>query len=97
MSEDIQHRMRVVVAGEEIVFRVAESEEVGFRKAAHSVNEMWNSLRASQPGKSSHYTLAKVALAFAELTYHKTEQLKNQAALIDKLEKDIDNILLKVD
>lgn len=89
--------MRVVVAGEEIVFRVAESDEVAFRKAAHSVNEMWNSQRAAQPAKSSHYTLAKVALAFAELSYHKTEQLKRQSALIDEFEKDIDDILLNIE
>lgn len=89
--------MRVVVAGEEIVFRVAESEEPGFRWAADNVNEMWSQQRAAQPGKSSHYILAKVALAFAEHSYHKSEQLLTQSALIDRFEKELDEILLRID
>lgn len=89
--------MRVVVAGEEIAFRVAESEERGFRWAAENVNQMWNQQRAAQPGKSSHYILAKVALAFAELSFHKSEQLRNQAAMIEQFEKDLDEILLSID
>lgn len=97
MSEENQHRMKVSVVGEEIAFRVNASEEEGFRWAADYVNNMWNRYQAGQPGKSSHYILAKVALAFAEVIYHQTVQLKEQAELIDQFEKDLDQVLLRIE
>lgn len=90
--------MTVAVAdAEPIVFKVDASQEAIFRKAAHSVNELWNKWRAADPGKSSHYVLAKVALAFAELSYLKSEQLDYETTMLADYEKELDEILLKME
>lgn len=86
-----------MVANEVISFRINASEETGFRKAAYSANEMWSRMTAAQPSKPSHYILAKVAMAFAGLSFNKTEQLEKQAALLDDVERELDSILLKME
>ena len=54
-------------------------------------------MKADQPGKSSHYVLAKVALAFAELYYRKSEQLTSQSKMLDEFEQQLDRLLMKMD
>lgn len=78
-------------------FNVTQSEEPVFRRAEYHVNELWRKMCREQPGRTSHYILAKVALAFAELYYRKAEQLNAQSALLDDFEKELDKMLLQVD
>ena len=80
---------------EPFVFDLTLPEEEIFRKATFHVNELWNRFRAKQPNKSSQYVLAKVALAFAELYYRKSEQLSAQKRMLDEFEKTLDEVLLE--
>lgn len=97
MSEERQHTIKVVVANETLSFRIDASEETSFRKAAFSVNEMWSKMCAAQPSKSSHYALAKVAMAFAGLCYNKNQQLEAQSKLLNDLEHNLDELILKME
>ena len=98
MNEEKKHRFTAHIAdAEPFVFSIGLSEEPVFRRAAFHVNELWKKMSAEQPGKSSHDVLAKVALAFAELYYRKADQLAQQTSLLDKFEKDLDEILIKID
>lgn len=95
MNEEKQHRFTATIADvEPFAFNIKLSEEPIFRKAAYHVNKLWQQMQADQPGKSSHYALAKVALAFAELYYRKSEQLAAQAKLLEDFEHDLDEILM---
>lgn len=98
MSEDRKHNIKVVVANETIqLYNVSESEEIGFRKAAFSANETWKKMCAAQPGKSSHFILAKVAMAYAGLMFSKQDQLEAQAKFLDDFEHRLDEWLLKME
>lgn len=98
MSAERQHRFTAVIAdAEPIVFKIDAAEETIYRKAVKHVNDFWQRMQADQPGKSSHYALAKVALGFAELYYRKAEQLEEQSKLIKEFEESLDDILLKME
>lgn len=98
MNEEKRHRFTATIADvEPFVFTIAASEEPIFRKAAYHVNSLWQKMRNDQPGKSSHYVLAKVALAFAELYYRKSEQLVSQSKMLEEFESELDRLLLKMD
>lgn len=98
MNEDKRHKFTTTIAdAEPLVFSLPAEDEPIFRKAAYHVNELWKKMRAKQPEKSSHYLLAKTALAFAELYYRKSEQLESQSKLLEAFEADLDRLLLKLD
>jgi hypothetical protein len=98
MSEEKKHRFTAKIADvEPFVFSITLDEEPIFRKAAFHVNELWRNMLADQPGKSSQYALAKVALAFAELYYRKSEQLSSQSQMLDAFENELDKILLTME
>lgn len=98
MDDEKKHRFTAKIADvEPFVFNIGLSEEPVFRRAEYHVNELWRKMCREQPGRSSHYILAKVALAFAELYYRKAEQLGSQSALLDDFEKQLDDILLQID
>ena len=98
MSEGRKQKIRLDVAdAEPIVFSIEPSEEPIYRKANAHVNNMWQKWFADQPTKGSHYALAKVALAFAELYYRKAEQLERQTKVLGDFEKELDSILLKME
>lgn len=95
MSDNKQHKFTVKIADvEPFVFHVALEEEPIFRKAAYHVNQLWENMKEQQPGKPSHFILAKVALAFAELYYRKSDQLNAQSQMLKEFEKSLDDILL---
>lgn len=98
MEEEKKHRFTAKIADvEPFGFNIALSEEPVFRRAEYHVNDLWRKMCREQPGRSSHYVLAKVALAFAELYYRKAEQLSAQSSLLDDFEKQLDKILLQID
>ncbi|MDE6301875.1 MAG: hypothetical protein K2M19_09185 [Muribaculaceae bacterium] len=100
MKEDNKklHRFTAKIADvEPFVFSITLAEEPIFRRAAYHVNELWQKMQKDQPSKSSHYALAKVALAFAELYYRKNEQLAVQSRLLEDFEKHLDRILLSME
>lgn len=82
---------------EPIHFEIDRAEEVIYRKAEYHINKLWGEWRQAQKNKSSHDVLARVALAFAELYYRKTDSLEAQAEMIDNFEKKLDQLLLKAD
>ncbi len=97
-EEEKRHRFTATIADvEPFVFSITLSEEPIFRKAAFHVNELWRKMQQDQPSKSSHYALAKVALAFAELYYRKSEQLAAQSKMLDEFERELDEILLTME
>ncbi len=101
MNEDNNkklHRFTATIADvEPFVFPITLEEEPIFRKAAYSVNELWKKWQKDQPGKSSHYVLAKVALAFAELFYRNDELLHKQSKMLEDFEAQLDDILMSTD
>lgn len=95
MTDEKLHRFTAKIADvEPFAFPIKLDEEEIYRKAVYHVNKLWNSHRDAQPGKSSHYALAKVALAFAELYYRKSDQLAAQSAVLDDFERELDDILM---
>ena len=98
MNEEQKHRFTAIIADvEPINFSIAPEEIQIYRKAVFHINSVWQDMRKDQPGKSSHYILAKVALAFAELYYRKSEQLAAQSQMLEDFERDIDKILLSME
>lgn len=97
MREERLQNINVVVANETINFRIAASDEESFRRSAHAVDQKWREMCKQHPSKSSHYILATVAMAFAGLSYKKSEELEHQASLLDQLETDLDELLLKLE
>lgn len=96
MNEEKKHKFTAKIADvEPFVFHINLDEEEMFRKAAYHCNELSRRFQALQPDKSSDYILAKVALAFAELYYRKSEQLQAQSRMLDEFEKTLDNVLLE--
>lgn len=92
------HKFTAKIADvEPFAFTISEDEEPVFRRAEYHVNQLWQKMCREQPGRSSHYILGKVALAFAELCYRKAEQLDAQSALLDDFEKRLDEFLLATD
>lgn len=81
---------------EPIHFEIDRDEEIVYRKAEYHVNKLWNEWRQAQKSKSSQDVLARVALAFAELYYRKSDQLEGQAQMIDDFEHRLDDLLLKL-
>jgi len=79
---------------EPIYFDIDREEEIVYRKAEYHVNKLWAEWRQANKNKSSHEILARVALAFAELYYRKSDQLDGQARMIDNFEKQLDQLLL---
>ncbi|MBO5267641.1 MAG: cell division protein ZapA [Muribaculaceae bacterium] len=95
MNEEKRHKFTVTIADvEPFAFTITLAEEPIFRKAAYHVNNLWQKMQQDQPGKSSHYALAKVALAFAELYYRKSEQLASQSKMLEDFEHELDEILM---
>ncbi len=98
MNEDKLHRFTAHIADvEPFVFNIKLSEEPVFRRAVYHVNEFWTKMSREQPGKDSHYILAKVALAFAELYYRKADQMVEQQRLMEDFEQKLDSLLIKLD
>lgn len=79
------------------MFNIQLEEEAIFRKAAYHVNELWKKMRDDSPGKPTEYALAKVALAFAELFYRKSDQLAAQSRMISDFERTLDSVLMDID
>lgn len=82
---------------EPIHFDIDRNEEMVYRKAEYHVNKLWAEWLKANKNKSSHETLARVALAFAELYYRKSDELEKQARMIENFEKQLDELLLKND
>lgn len=82
---------------EPIHFEIDRNEEIIYRKAEYHINKLWGEWRQVHKNKSSQEVLARVALAFAELYYRKTDQLESQARMIDDFEKELDELLLGED
>lgn len=98
MNNKKQHKITLKIADTEpFAFETTLEEEPIYRKAAYHVNQFWETMRAKQPDESSHFILAKVALAFAEVYYRKLAQLEAQSKLIDDFEKDLDGILMRME
>lgn len=78
---------------EPVQFPIKRSEELIYRKAEYHVNKLWKEWSKSDPKRSTADILARVALAFAELYYRKTNQLEEQHRMIDDFERQLDQLL----
>ena len=96
MKQQNEHRITIKIADvEPIHFEIDRDEEIVYRKAEYHVNKLWSEWRQANKNKSSQEVLARVALAFAELYYRKSDQLEGQARMIDNFEKQLDDLLLQ--
>lgn len=96
MNDKLRVTIKIADA-EPIHFDIDRDEEIVYRKAEYHINKLWAEWRQVHKNKSSQEVLARVALAFAELYYRKTDQLENQARMIDRFEQQLDELLLKTD
>ena len=96
MNDKLRVTIKIADA-EPIHFEIDRDEEIVYRKAEFHVNKLWADWRQAHKNKSSQDVLARVALAFAELYYRKSDELENQARQIDSFEKQLDDLLLEVD
>lgn len=96
MNDKLRVTIKIADA-EPIHFEIDRDEEIVYRKAEFHVNKLWADWRQAHKNKSSQDVLARVALAFAELYYRKSDELENQARMIDNFEKQLDDLLLKVE
>ena len=79
---------------EPIRFDIKRSEEAIYRRAGYHINKLYDQWHTSA-GKRQSPTevMARVALAFAELYYRKTELLNAQAEVLADFEQRLDHIL----
>lgn len=90
-------RVTIKIADVEIPLEIDRNEEEVYRKAAYHINQLWGDWRTALKNKSSQEVLARIALAFAELSYRKSDELERQARMIDHFEKQFDDLLLKAE
>ena len=90
-------RVTIKIADVEIPLEIDRNEEEVYRKAAYHINQLWGDWRTALKNKSSQEVLARITLAFAELFYRKSDELEQQARMIDHFEKQLDDLLLKAE
>ena len=96
MADEERYRFTAKIGDvEPFAFLISAAEEPIYRRALFHVNDLWKKMRDSLPNRSSQLAMAKVALAFAELYYRKSEQLTRQSQVLDDFEKEIDALLLQ--
>lgn len=96
MAEEERYRFTAKIGDvEPFAFIISPAEEPIYRRALFHVNDLWKKMRDGLPNKSSQLAMAKVALAFAELYYRKSEQLASQTKVLDDFEKELDALLLQ--
>lgn len=78
---------------EPIRFPIRRSEERIYRMAEYHVNQLCKDWAQAHPHKSTADILARVALAFAELYYRKTDQINQQEKIIADFEHELDRML----
>ncbi len=79
---------------EPIRFDIQRAEEAIYRKAEYHVNKLYDQWREGMGKKQSPMeVMARVALAFAELYYRKTDLLEAQARVLTQFEQRLDSIL----
>lgn len=87
-------RITVRIADTEpIQFPVKRSEERIYRQAEYHVNQLWREWAKAYPRRSTADLMARVALAFAELYYRKTDQIDQTAQLLGDFEQELDRLL----
>ncbi len=92
-SEDIFKVTIHIADTEPVQFPIRRSEERLYRKAEYHVNKLWKEWSKSDPRRSTADILARVALAFAELYYRKTDQFEEQQKMIGDFERELDRLL----
>lgn len=96
MNMDKKLNITIKIADTEpIHFEIDREEESIYRKAEYHINKMWADFKGIQPGWDNTRILPRIALAFAELYYRKSEKLDMQKSMLDDFEKNLDEILLK--
>lgn len=91
---DEQLRITVRIADTEpIQFPVKRSEERLYRQAEYHVNQLWRDWAKAYPRRSTADLMARVALAFAELYYRKTDQIEQATKLLGDFEHELDRLL----
>ncbi|MBJ2167405.1 MAG: cell division protein ZapA [Muribaculaceae bacterium] len=79
---------------EPIRFDIKRSEEAIYRRAEYHINKLYDQWHSGAGKRQSPMeVMARVALAFAELYYRKTDVLNAQADVLAEFEKRLDHIL----
>lgn len=90
-------RVKIKIADVEIPLDIDRNDEEVYRKAAYHINQLWGDWRTALKNRSPQEILARIALAFAELSYRKSDELEHQARMIEHFEKQLDELLLKAE
>lgn len=79
---------------EPIRFDIKRSEEAIYRRAEYHINKLYSQWHSGAGKRQSPMeVMARVALAFAELYYRKTELLNAQGEVLADFERHLDRIL----
>ena len=98
MNQPKQHLITVKIAGAEAFkLPVSENEESFYRYVIERINDNCNHFRYGAFADTDSVALAKVTLYYATMLYRQTEQLNNQASMLDEFEQRIDGLLAGTD
>lgn len=93
-TNEREHRITVKIANlEPFKIPVAQSEESFYRQVIARINDNVNRLCYSPTPESVEVALAKVALYYATMLYHRTNVINSQASLLDEFEKKLDALI----
>lgn len=94
MENDKEHRITVKIADiEPFKIGVSESEESFYRQVIERINENVRRLQYNASPDSSPVAVAKVALYYATMLYHRSNIMTAQTKLLENFEKELDELL----
>ncbi|MBO4977380.1 MAG: cell division protein ZapA [Muribaculaceae bacterium] len=94
MENDKEHRITVKIADiEPFKIGVSESEESFYRQVIERINENVRRLQYNASPDSTPVAVAKVALYYATMLYHRSNIMTAQTKLLENFEKELDELL----
>lgn len=94
MENDKEHRITVIIADiEPFKIGVSESEESFYRQVIERINENVRRLQYNASPDSTPVAVAKVALYYATMLYHRSNIMTAQTKLLENFEKELDELL----
>lgn len=94
METDKEHRITVKIADiEPFKIGVSESEESFYRQVIERINENVHRLQYNASPDSTEVAVAKVALYYATMLYHRSNLMNSQSKLLEDFEHQLDELL----
>ncbi len=94
MEPDREHRITVKISDiEPFKIGVSESEESFYRQVIEKINENVRRLQFNSSPDSTEVAVAKVALYYATMLYHRNNIMNAQSRLLEDFERQLDELL----